>query len=121
MNPWVIDVDHMADENRKPPCNGNAKGMVGPRSYRGDGSELEERFRMYDDDGNLYYEGRSMEVGFEPLDDVGVGLTARVTITELVHCARRELVRQLRLDLEVGHAVADSRVDLVERAPGRLR
>jgi len=71
MNPWVIDVDHMADESRKLPCNGNAKGMVGPRSYRGDGSELEERFRMYDDDGNLYYEGRSMEVGFEPLDDFG--------------------------------------------------
>jgi hypothetical protein len=69
---WIIDVDHEADEDAKAPSNANAVGMMGPRGYEGDGSELKHKFQMYDDDDNLYYEGRSDEVDFGPLDDFGM-------------------------------------------------
>lgn len=72
MNGWIIDKDLLADETEKAPSNSNAVGMTGPRGYKGDGSELKCAFRMYDDDKYLYYEGRSAEVGLEPLDDFGM-------------------------------------------------
>jgi hypothetical protein len=71
MNPWIIDNDHLADLNARAPSN-NAKGMRGPYGYSGDGTELTCAFKMFDDDGELYYEGRSKEIGFEPLDDFGM-------------------------------------------------
>jgi len=49
--PWIIDKDHID--------NGKAVGTMGPRGYTGDGTELHCQFRMYDDDGILYYEGRN--------------------------------------------------------------
>lgn len=85
---WIIDKDHMARRDAKPGTNSNAVGVLGPRDAPDDleaklqGGEGEP-FRMYDDDGNLYYEGRivrtgeesddlnASEEGFEPLDDFG--------------------------------------------------
>lgn len=75
---WIIDTDHQPDRTAPPGTNSNAKGVSGPR----DStflllSDLElgqgERFRLYDDDGELYYSGRIVGVydGFEPLDDFG--------------------------------------------------
>lgn len=72
MNPWIIDVDHIAEPGARPRTNMNAVGVRGPWNYEGDGSELTVRFRMFDDDKHLYYEGRSKEIGFEPLDDFGM-------------------------------------------------
>lgn len=73
--PWIIDRDLIADLTRKAPCNANAVGMMGPRGYAGDGSELNHRFRMLDDDGNVYYEGRNDtqddDNAFGPLEDFG--------------------------------------------------
>lgn len=72
---WIIDKDHTVDEadkNAKAPSNANAVGMMGPSTYKGDGSDCIHRFRMYDDDGELYYEGRSNEPEcFEPLWNFG--------------------------------------------------
>lgn len=71
--PWIIDKDHIGDSNSKPTTLGNALGLMGPGSYKGDGSELTCKFRMYDDDGELYYEGRSGDSSdFGPLDDFGM-------------------------------------------------
>lgn len=54
---WVIDTDHLDG------TDGDA-GVIGPRDARGDDkSELSanyahrHQFRMYDDDGELYYTG----------------------------------------------------------------
>ena len=70
--PWIIDIDHIADPAAKPGTFQNAVGLVGPSSYAGDGSELTQRFRLLDDDGEVYYEGRSGEDSdFGPLDDFG--------------------------------------------------
>lgn len=70
--PWIIDKDHIADQNAKAPSNANAVGMAGPRGYKGDGTELTHRFRIIDDDRELYYEGRSHEDGsLDPLDHFG--------------------------------------------------
>jgi len=67
---WIIDKDYVAEGNEK-----SAVGVMGPRIYTGDGTELKKRFRMLDDDGRLYYEGRSDtdddENALGPLDDFG--------------------------------------------------
>lgn len=68
---WIIDVDHMPEPGAKPGTNANAVGVIGPSHYKGDGSECRYRFRMYDDDGNLYYEGRANDICFDPIDDFG--------------------------------------------------
>lgn len=47
-------------------------------------STLTERFRLYDDDGNLYYEGRSDDSSsFDPLDDYGMPNAGAVDIRYL--------------------------------------
>ncbi len=70
--PWIIDIDHIADLKLKRGSNQNAVGLVGPSSYSGDGSELSHRFRLVDDDGEVYYEGRSGDDSdFGPLEDFG--------------------------------------------------
>lgn len=71
INGWIIDIDHIADPGARPRSNCNAVGVRGPWQYEGDGTELTCRFRMYDDDGELYYEGRSAWEDFDPLDDFG--------------------------------------------------
>ena len=79
---WIITKDHVADEGANPGTNSNAVGMEGPGLSKGWTVELEKKagrepkaFRVYDDDGTLYYEGfatlRDDETGFEPLDDFG--------------------------------------------------
>lgn len=54
-----------------------AVNVVGPRSISdetlarlkaGEG----KRFKMYDDDNTLYYEGRAIDCDFEPLDHYGM-------------------------------------------------
>ena len=83
MNPstygWIIDVDHIKDADAKPGTNCNAVGLTGPHNIP---PEIESKlmagmgttFRMKDDDGELYYEGRILrtdgsEPTFQPLDD----------------------------------------------------
>jgi len=60
---WIITTDHL-DES--------ANGVEGPHglSIHADNQTL---FRMYDDDGILYYSGKIWGDfdGFEPLDDFG--------------------------------------------------
>jgi len=69
---WIIDVDHLAEPNTKTGNLRNAVGLLGPQGYCGDGSELTERFRLLDDDGVVYYEGRSGDGSdFGPLEDFG--------------------------------------------------
>ena len=72
---WIIDKDLIAEPGAEPGTNDNAVGVMGPRSYRGDGSELKHRFRMLDDDGKVYYEGRCSsdndDNALGPLDDFG--------------------------------------------------
>lgn len=81
---WIIDKDHIADPDAKPHTNGNAVSIIGPRSYKGDGTELKNRFRMLDDDGELYYEGRcdtaDDDNALGPLDDFGTPNAGATTI-----------------------------------------
>ncbi len=61
--PWIIDLDFVND--------GEADGLCGPAGYTGRGHDLTKRFRMRDDDGEVYYEGRCRGESFAPLDDFG--------------------------------------------------
>lgn len=70
---WIIDKDCLADESAKAPSNSNAVGMIGPRGYTGDGSDCVYKFRMLDDDNEVYYEGRCNKPdSFAPLNDFGM-------------------------------------------------
>jgi hypothetical protein len=73
---WVIDKDHFADPGTEPGTCENAVGVMGPRLYQGDGSELKHRFRMLTDDREVVYEGRCSscddEDALRPLDDFGM-------------------------------------------------
>ena len=69
--PWIIDRDLIADAQAKTGTNANAVGVAGPHGYAGDGSELTCQFRMRDDDGEIYYEGRADAESFDPLDHFG--------------------------------------------------
>lgn len=81
---WVIDTDHYPDKDAPEGTNANATGVMGPgnisssvkdRLRNGEGRQ----FRMFDDDGDLYYSGRIItpadeeggEMDFAPLDDFG--------------------------------------------------
>ena len=85
---WLITSDHIADDSAKHPSNANAVGMLGPgKSTFWDSHPVSVDsvanhpdavdFKLYDDDGELYYEG-VMILGdgdendcFGPLDDFG--------------------------------------------------
>lgn len=60
---FIIDKDHINDGEYNGLTFGDTKGFE---------QFLTEKFKLYDDDGNLYYEGRASnqddEVAFEPLD-----------------------------------------------------
>ncbi len=86
---WIIDTDHLAS-----PELGDEAGTTGPRDItedqavalhkRGEGA----RFKMYDDDGELYYSGRFLgdsesEDAFGPLDDFGTPNAGATTIKYL--------------------------------------
>lgn len=65
---WKITRDFLADDS--------AASIIGPRNSTFDwdaNPDAGEEFRMYDDDGELYYQGRitGQFEGFEPLDDFG--------------------------------------------------
>ena len=77
MTCWTITKDYLADPDARPGTNSNAVGIVGPCAARLTAQQIIEhpdakRFRMLDDDGEIYYEG--FLVGgdeFAPLDDFG--------------------------------------------------
>lgn len=84
---WIITRDHTADEGAEEGTNMNAIGIVGPRGCTDEQEEQlkageGEEFRMYDDDGILYYSGRIIGDydGFEPLDDYGMPNAGAVRI-----------------------------------------
>ena len=85
---WVITVDHF-----KPEQDGGKSlvGLSGPRSATLTTDQIKshpqgKKFRIKDDDGELYYEGVFVDLtsdqrldGFQPLDDYGTpGLGATV-------------------------------------------
>jgi len=65
---WVITKDIV--------CDGDDKGIIGPSGCNLSKEEITkgERFTMYDDDGECYYEGYIVGdyTGLEPLDDFGM-------------------------------------------------
>ena len=71
---WKITKDHIADLSEPAPSNCNAVGMFGPRGYDGSmDSEMTWKFQMFDDDGELYYEGVQTENAEDaPLYDFGL-------------------------------------------------
>lgn len=60
---WIITRDYIAWDGEPEGTNLNAKGVVGPRTYNGatDTTALPIKFKLYDDDGELYYDGRMNE------------------------------------------------------------
>lgn len=81
--PWTITKDYIADPSAPKPSNANAVGVVGPRNAKQTADEIirhpqARRFRMKDDDGEMYYEGFMVvlpedgdEAEFRPLSDFG--------------------------------------------------
>jgi hypothetical protein len=87
MTAWIITKDKIAEPDAREASNSNAKGLTGPRTATendlkrlaaGEGT----RFRMLDDDGEIYYYGRWLEEDectedyyaepeFSPLDNFG--------------------------------------------------
>lgn len=70
---WMIDTDKIADPEEEAPCNSNAVGMMGPRDAPQELLDMLKkgigrRFKMYDDDGELYYEGIILVV--EDINDI---------------------------------------------------
>jgi hypothetical protein len=101
--PWIIDKDHIADPQEEEGTYLNAVGLIGPRDISDDDEAALKagagvKFRLYDDDGELYYEGRSIDPGpeysapahrpieweFEPLDDFGRPNAGAVDVRHLV-------------------------------------
>ena len=78
---WIIDTDRDPDLRYNPGTNMNAKGLMGPSGISQEHVDLLRlgdgiKFHLFDDDGNLMYEGRFLgdsesEDGFGPLDDFG--------------------------------------------------
>ena len=74
---FAITIDHNPDETANPGTNANAKGVVGPRSTTKTFDEIVnhpdgQKFRMLDDDREVYYEGVFVgEDEFQPLDCFG--------------------------------------------------
>lgn len=69
---WIIDIDHEADQTAKAGTNLNAVGVSGRVGKNDKPAEFTCKFRMLDDDRNVYYEGRADRNGtFDPLDDFG--------------------------------------------------
>ena len=88
---WTITKDHLADTDAKKGTNANAVGIVGPRGATLTHDEIVNhadavKFKMFDDDRNLYYEGVMVvedygsEEMFFPLDNFG---TPNAGCTEL--------------------------------------
>ena len=73
---WVITKDHIADSKAPLKTNCNAVGISGPYGCPFDDDHITARgrkFKMFDDDGELYYEGYMLgENEFGPLEDFGM-------------------------------------------------
>lgn len=76
---WIITRDFLYEDNptwHNEHSIKSATGIIGPHGVRFTKEDIlkGKEFKMYDDDMNLYYEGRI--VGdysrFEPLDDFGM-------------------------------------------------
>lgn len=71
---WIITADHVTTpEDHARHAAGAEHGLpsrLGLKfgGYQGDGSDLPHRWRCYDADGELYYEGRASEETFDPLN-----------------------------------------------------
>jgi hypothetical protein len=91
---WMIDTDHIDahtdDDGYKVPVFGPSnmsdeqKAALEKATHQNPGENV-HRFRMYDDDGELYYSGwflgdAESEDGFGPLDDFGRPDAGAVTI-----------------------------------------
>lgn len=74
MAQWIITKDHVTDADDHArhaagdPCGLPSREGLRFGGYQGDGSDLPHHWRAYDDDGELYYEGRASEESFDPLD-----------------------------------------------------
>jgi hypothetical protein len=74
---WTITKDHIAEPGDPPATNTSARGMTGPHTAKLTAKQIIEhpaakRFRMLDDDGEIYYEGCLIgDDLFAPLDDFG--------------------------------------------------
>lgn len=67
---WIIDIDYIADKTASSGTNANAKGMKS-RNYKEGCANY--KFRLLDDDGQVYYAGRSDDdSSFAPLDCFGL-------------------------------------------------
>ncbi len=68
---WRITEDHISDDGHEEGTEGPS-GLPSELSDKLDAEDGQE-FKMYDDDGVLYYEGliTGDYTGFEPLDDFG--------------------------------------------------
>jgi hypothetical protein len=64
---WVITHDYLHEKDKD---LSNDAGVIGPCKAPTSMS-MPHRFRMYDDDNELYYEGVCSEESFDPLDDFG--------------------------------------------------
>lgn len=74
---WVITVDHIAFPDAREGTYQNAVGVSGPRQQDHSNDEIVKNgtaFKMYDDDGELYYEGYGLncEGTDHPLLDFGM-------------------------------------------------
>lgn len=68
---WRITKDHIAEPGATAGTNQNAAGLVS-RMFSPE-APLPQKFKMYDDDGKLCYEGEAgAEADFQPLDDFGM-------------------------------------------------
>jgi len=90
---WKIILDEVPDPQAEPGTNGNAVGIASSDYDESLEDEMVARFRMYDDDGEMYYEGIATpddgEDGFAPLDDFG---TPNAGCTEIRYLEGQEWV-----------------------------
>jgi len=70
---WIIDVSHIDFENSKDFTPITGPSDITPEQEAHLIFATGQKFKMYDDDGELYYSGRIIGnySGFEPLDDFG--------------------------------------------------
>ena len=60
---WIIEKDFIAEGK-----------LIGIKSHRFNPSNnLSYKFKLLDGDGEIYFEGVSDDLNFDPLDDFGVG------------------------------------------------
>ena len=103
-NLWIITKDHIEDgaavgigspywKDTDVPADRSAwnRGEIPPEVLKE--YELNVRFKMYDDDGNLYYEGRMQIEDFHPMDDFGMPNSG---CTELWYSRNNEAFKMLQ-------------------------